>query len=132
LKIKECPRCDAPGYLEEYCVESGGGERCYYRVVHYYYEGGERRKCSCYVGPVDRYIYVEKLLEMGLTNLLKVDPEVVVERVVEGFIERARSARSRDREKLLEKAKRLRALFSELQQNLAELERELHQAQESK
>jgi hypothetical protein len=69
---------------------------------------------------------------MGLTNLLKVDPEVVVERVVEGFIEKARSARSRDREKLLEKAKRLRALLSELQRSLAELERELHQAQESK
>ena len=127
-----CPRCGAPGYLEEYCVKSGGGERCYYRVVHYYYEGGEKKKRSCYIGPVDRYIHAEKIHEIGLTNLLKIDPEVVVERVVEGFIERARSARGRDRERLLEKAKRLRALLSELQQSLAELERELHQAQESK
>jgi hypothetical protein len=114
--------------LEEYCVKSGSGERCYYRVVHYYYEGGERRRRSCYIGPVDRYIHAEKIHEIGLTNLLNIDPEIVVERVVEGFIERARGARARNRGRLLEKARRLRALLSELQQSLEELERELHQA----
>lgn len=123
-----CPRCGALGYLEEYCVKSGSGERCYYRVVHYYYEGGERRRRSCYIGPVDRYIHAEKIHEIGLTNLLNIDPEIVVERVVEGFIERARGARARNRGRLLEKARRLRALLSELQQSLEELERELHQA----
>jgi hypothetical protein len=43
LKIKECPRCGGPGYLEEYCVESGDGECCYYRVDHYHYEGARGR-----------------------------------------------------------------------------------------
>jgi hypothetical protein len=66
---------------------------------------------------------------MGLTNLLRVDPEIVVERVVEGFVERARSARGRDRGRLLEKAKRLSALLSELQRSLEELERELAKPQ---
>jgi hypothetical protein len=37
-----CPRCGALGHLEEYCVKSGDGERRYFRIVHYYYEGGER------------------------------------------------------------------------------------------
>jgi hypothetical protein len=119
VKVDRCPRCGAPGYLEEYCVKSGGGERCYFRVVHYYYEGGERKKRSCYIGPVDRYIYVEKLLEMGLTNLLKIDPEVVVERVVEGFIERARSVRGRDRGRLLESWRRLRG-FAPSSQSFSE------------
>jgi hypothetical protein len=52
---------------------------------------------------------------MGLTNLLRVDPGVVVERAVESFVERARGARGRDRGRLLERAGWLRALLSELQ-----------------
>jgi predicted RNase H-like nuclease (RuvC/YqgF family) len=56
---------------------------------------------------------------------LKIDPDLVVERVVEGFIERARSARGRDRERLSEKARKLHARLSELQRSLEELEREL-------
>jgi hypothetical protein len=50
---------------------------------------------------------------MGLTNLLRVDPGVVAERVVEGIVEQARGARRGER--LLERAGWLRALLSELQ-----------------
>jgi hypothetical protein len=123
-----CPECGAPGYLEIACKKHNDKEYCYYRVVHYYYSNG-RRKRTCYLGPVDRqYIYVEKVHRLGLTNLLHQDTATIVHSAVAGFIDRVRD-RARKKEgdiaKLIKDVEKLRDLLNKLTSELATLLEEL-------
>jgi hypothetical protein len=122
-----CPRCGAPGYLEEVCVKStSGDELCYYRVVHYYKENGKRRKKVHYFGPASgEYRYVERVHELGLTNILRQDPSKIVYNAVSRLIDEARSARDEKRSEVLEKVRKLRGLMKQLIQELENIEKEL-------
>jgi hypothetical protein len=122
-----CPRCGAPGYLEEVCVKStSGDELCYYRVVHYYKENGKRRKRVHYFGPTDgEYRYVERVHELGLTNILRQDPATIIYNTVSRLIDEARTAKPEKKKQLLEKIKKLRELMSELLLELENIEKEL-------
>jgi hypothetical protein len=122
-----CPRCGAPGYLEEVCVKStSGDELCYYRVVHYYKESGKRRKRVHYFGPTDgEYRYVERVHELGLTNILRQDPATIVYNAVSRLIDEARSAGNNKRREVREKVRKLRGLMSELLLELENVEKEL-------
>jgi hypothetical protein len=122
-----CPRCGAPGYLEEVCVKStSGDELCYYRVVHYYKENGKRRKRVHYFGPTDgEYRYVERVHELGLTNIIHQDPSKIVYNAVSRLIDEARSAGNNKRREVLEKVRKLRGLMSELLIELENIEKEL-------
>jgi hypothetical protein len=126
LKVT-CPRCGAPGYLEEVCVKStSGDELCYYRVVHYYKENGKRRKRVHYFGPTDgEYRYVERVHELGLTNILRQDPATIIYNTVSRLIDEARSARDERRSEVLKKVRKLRGLMSELLLELENVEKEL-------
>lgn len=121
-----CPRCGAPGSLEEVCVKSTNGEElCYYRVAHYYKENGKRRKKVHYFGPVDgEYRYVERVHELGLTNALRQDPATIVYNVVSRIIDEARSAEGEARREVLEKVRKLRDTMRGLLQELENVEKE--------
>ena len=122
-----CPRCGAPGYLEEVCIKSTTGEElCYYRVVHYYKENGKRRKRVHYLGPtVGEYRHAERVHELGLTNILRQDPFTIIYNTVSRLIDEARSARDEKRSKVLEKVRKLRGLMKQLIQELENIEKEL-------
>ncbi len=48
MSQRVCPKCGLPySYLEKREVNG----RVYYYAVHYYREGGKRRKRRCYLGP---------------------------------------------------------------------------------
>jgi hypothetical protein len=125
------PRCSSPGYLEEHWVRSRGGrEYGYWRVVHYLKEGGDVRKVIHYLGPIDReYIRVERVHELGLTNILHQDPATIVYNVVSRLIDQAGLRNPGqdpgERSKLLAKVRRLKELMRELVLELESVEREL-------
>jgi len=126
MKIDRCPKCGAPGYLEQHCVDKEG-KYCYWRVVHTYKtpDGKTRRKFH-YFGPVNReYIYVEKVHELGLTNLLHQDPSKIVYKAVAKLIDEARAAKPEKKKQALERIKKLRELMSELLLELENIEKEL-------
>jgi len=55
---KICPRCGMPySYLD---IDKRASNTYVY-AIHYYYEGGKRKKRKCYLGPLESYIYVTKL-----------------------------------------------------------------------
>jgi hypothetical protein len=123
-----CPKCGELGNLEEHFVkvkEESGGKRKeygYWRVVHYIKEGG-RRKRVCYLGPINRdYVYVEKVHELGLTNVLHQDPARIVRKVVTKLIEEVGRAGVEERGELLEKVRRLRIAMEELLPKLRAIE----------
>jgi hypothetical protein len=122
-----CPRCGAPGYLEEMCVKSTTGEElCYYRVVHYYKENGKRRKKVHYFGPTNgEYRYVEKVHELGLTNLMHQDPTTIVYNAVSRLIDEARSVRGNKKHVVLGKVRKLKGLMKQLIQELESIEKDL-------
>jgi len=126
LKVT-CPRCGAPGYLEEVCIKSTTGEElCYYRVVHYYKESGKRRKKVHYFGPTSgEYRYVEKVHELGLTNLMHQDPSKIVYNAVSRLIDEARSVKGDRKHGVLEKVRKLRSLMKQLIQELESIEKDL-------
>ena len=55
-----CPRCGLP--IKRMVVREIG-RRKYVYAVHYVEEGGKKKKKQCYLGPLDRYVYVTKLHE---------------------------------------------------------------------
>jgi len=78
-----CPRCGAEGILEIFNVNN----RQYLRVIHYYYDTkGKRRKKRCYIGPLEDYEHVNRLHELGVTNLKDFNPAKIVMNTVENFI----------------------------------------------
>lgn len=64
-RLKICPRCGLPySYIERRSI----GNRTYLYAVHSSYDGG-RRVSKCYLGPQDRYAYVERIHQLdSLTN----------------------------------------------------------------
>jgi len=133
MKIDRCPKkgCGLPGYLEEHWVKTRDGrEYGYWRVVHYFKEGGKVRKVVHYIGPIDReYIRVEGVHGLSLTNLLHQDPSRIVYNAVSRLIDATRSTtKPEERRKLLVKVKRLQSVMRELLQELENVERELGEA----
>ncbi|RLI87149.1 MAG: hypothetical protein DRP01_02555 [Archaeoglobales archaeon] len=62
-----CPRCGEKGYL----VKKRVAGRWYWYVRHEEYRKGQRRSIrQCYLGPVDRYIYVERLNPLRLRGIV--------------------------------------------------------------
>jgi len=126
-----CPRCGAPGHLEEHWTKTKGGrEYGYWRVVHYYVEEDKRKKRTCYLGPIDReYIYVEKIHKLALTNILHQDPSKIIYNLISRVIDAARIAKLKQehRRRALNTVKRLKRTMRELLQELENVERELEQ-----
>jgi len=115
-----CPRCGQLGYLDVMRVNG----REYYRVVHII--GGKRVKH--YIGAKDKYIYVNKLHKLDLTNLLSQDISVLIKNAVDNFIELSRvyanSRRDNVRE-LLDKIKQIMHTLVKCAENLEKLYNEL-------
>lgn len=66
-ETKVCPRC---GISYSYIERKKVGSRVYIYAVHYTRVGRVRRVRRCYLGPADRYIYVERIhMLFVLTNL---------------------------------------------------------------
>lgn len=64
---KVCPRCGLPfSYIERRKVK----DRTYLYAVHVGYFMGRREIKKCYLGPAGSYDYVNRMHQLGLTNLL--------------------------------------------------------------
>lgn len=75
-----CPRC---GLLGTISIErKAGNRRCIY-FVHYI----NKRRFKHYVGLFDEYVYVEKMHELNLRNIMDVNYFEVVERVITRYID---------------------------------------------
>jgi hypothetical protein len=115
-----CPRCGGLGYLDVMRV----GNREYYRVIHIV--NGKRVKH--YIGAKDKYVYVDKLHKLDLTNLLSQDISVLIRNAVDNFIELSRVyARSKqsDVKELLSKIKQIMYTLVKCTENLEKLYSEL-------
>jgi hypothetical protein len=131
LKVDYCPRCGMSGYLEVHCTKHNNAEYCYYRIVHYYKDGGKRKKKTCYLGPVNReYLYVERIHRLGLTSILHQDTAVVVHNAITSYIDRVRdrARRGSDIKRLIREVEKLRGLLNKLASDLALLQAELEKA----
>jgi len=121
-----CPRCGSAGSLEEHCVDKEG-KYCYWRVVHTYKTpDGKTRKRACYLGPTNRkYIYVEKVHKLALTNLIHQDPSKIIYNAVSRLIDEARVAKPEKKQQVLLRITKLRELMSQLLLELENVEKEL-------
>jgi hypothetical protein len=129
--VDVCPKCGDLGYI---VVEPRGRDRYrreYVFMVHIKERAGKKRKIrKCYLGPVDKYKYVDRVHGLfALTNLVDQDYLEVVKSAVDKYVERAKTTATRyggekARILLLEASRRL-ARFSEILAKIArELERE--------
>jgi hypothetical protein len=116
-----CPRCGNLGYLEIMRVNN----REYVRIVHIV----GRKRVKHYIGAKDKYVYVEKLHKLDLTNLKDQDPALLIRNAIDNYIELARKI-SIKREKiieLLDKTKQLMRVLTLCASNLEKLHVELEQ-----
>jgi hypothetical protein len=123
--IELCPHCGLP---VEYISEERRGERVYLYAVHYVRVGRRKRVKKCYLGPADKYEYVERFVKLDLTNILDLDFMRVVERAVENFINAARVTNSKELQKYISVAERMSAKLVELAEKLDSLVGELKRA----
>ena len=115
-----CPRCGGLGYLDVMRV----GNREYYRVIHVV--GGKRVKH--YIGAKDKYVYVNKLHKLDLTNLLSQDISAIIKNAVDNFIELSRiyaKSKQSDVKELLDKIKQIMHTLVKCAENLEKLYNEL-------
>jgi uncharacterized protein Yka (UPF0111/DUF47 family) len=121
-----CPRCGQLGYLDVMRVNG----REYYRVIHV----SGKRRIKHYIGAKDKYVYVDKLHKLDLTNLLSQDISVLIRNAVDNFIELSRVyARSKqsDVKELLSKIKQIMHTLVKCAENLEKLYTELSQLEAS-
>jgi len=117
-----CPRCGRLGYLEVMRVNG----REYIRVVHVV--GGSKR-VKHYIGARDRYVYVEKLHRLHLTNLNDQDVAVLIKNAVDNYVKLARiNSIKRERiTELLNRTKQLMRVLTLCASSLEKLHSELEQ-----
>jgi hypothetical protein len=99
--------------------------REYVRVVHVI----GKKRVKHYIGAKDKYVYVEKLHKLDLTNLKDQDPAMLIRNAIDNYIELARKI-SIKREKiieLLDKTKQLMRVLTLCASNLEKLYSELEQ-----
>jgi hypothetical protein len=121
-----CPRCGQLGYLDTLRVNG----REYYRVIHII--GGKRVKH--YIGARDKYIYINKLHNLDLTNLLTQDISVLIRNAVDNFIELSKvyaHSKNSDVKELLSKIKQIMSTLVKCAENLEKLYTELSQLEDS-
>jgi hypothetical protein len=120
--VSICPRC---GMEIDYVSEERRGDRVYVYAVHVTRLGKKRRVKKCYLGPVDKYEYAERLVQLDLTNILDLDFMRVVERAVENFINAAKNADSKELAKYISAAEKMSIKLVELAERLDKLIGEL-------
>jgi hypothetical protein len=121
-----CPRCGQLGYLDVMRVNG----REYYRVIHV----SGKRRIKHYIGAKDKYVYVDKLHKLDLTNLLSQDISVLIRNAVDNFIELSRvyaSSKQSDVKELLSKIKQIMYTLVKCAENLEKLYSELASQLES-
>jgi hypothetical protein len=125
--VDVCPRCGDLGYT---VVEPRGG-REYVFMVHVKERAGKKRRIKkCYLGPADKYEYVERIHGLlALTNIVDQDYLEVVKSAVQKYVDRVRAASARyggekARVLLLEASRKLSRLSEILGRMAVELERE--------
>jgi hypothetical protein len=99
--------------------------REYVRIVHIV----GRKRVKHYIGAKDKYVYVEKLHRLDLTNLKDQDPAMLIRNAIDNFIESARKL-SIKRDKVVEfmdKTKQLMRVLTLCASNLEKLYSELEQ-----
>jgi DNA-binding transcriptional regulator GbsR (MarR family) len=121
-----CPRCGGLGYLDVMRVNG----REYYRVIHVL---PNRKRVKHYIGAKDKYIYVNKLHKLDLTNLLAQDISVLIQNAVDNFIELSRvyAKSQKDVKELLSKIKQIMHTLVMCAKNLEKLYNELSQLVEA-
>jgi hypothetical protein len=128
--IKVCPRCGDPyNYVsvEPRRTSSRSGTiRYYVYAVHTLKVGREREVRKCYLGPAGRYIHVNKILNLDLTNPLDLDPGIVVDRLFRLIATMVRAARTKeDKERAAARIRLWRERLESLVKKLELLEREV-------
>ena len=118
-----CPRCGQPyNWLEKRWTSVRGKRRLYLYAVHVEGKGKNRRRRSCYLGPVDEYEYVTRMhAKEGLVLKPIHDQDKVVE-YIKALAHSLKELPSRSRGKKMEVViEELKGLHSDLEEVLAEL-----------
>jgi flagellin-specific chaperone FliS len=102
------------------------GNREYYRVIHVTPSG---KRVKHYIGAKDKYVYINKLHKLELTNLLAQDISVLIRNAVDNFIELSRvyAKNHSDVKELLGKVKQIMHTLVKCAENLEKLYNELSQ-----
>jgi hypothetical protein len=100
--------------------------RHYVYVVHVYDDGEHRRVKKCYIGAADKYVHVNKVLDLDLTNPLNLDPVLVTEKLYQLIAVMARTAtRREDKKRAVARIRLWRESLESLIKKLELLEREV-------
>jgi hypothetical protein len=130
VEVKICPKCGKQyDYISVEPRKTGkrsDSVRHYVYAVHVYEEDGGRRVKKCYLGPAEKYVHVNKVLDLDLTNPLNLNPSIVTEKLYQLIAVTARAARSReDKERAVAKIRLWREGLQSLVKRLELLEREV-------